>query len=40
MAAQTPRKPNMLVIWGDDIGQSNISADSKGMLGYRPQQRP
>ena len=28
----------MLVIWGDDIGQSNVSAYSKGMLGYRPQQ--
>jgi arylsulfatase A-like enzyme len=21
-----PTKPNILVIWGDDIGQSNISA--------------
>jgi arylsulfatase len=27
-------KPNVLVIWGDDIGQSNISAYSKGMMGY------
>ena len=35
MAEQTPRKPNILVIWGDDIGQSNISAYSKGMMGYR-----
>jgi arylsulfatase A-like enzyme len=28
-------KPNILVIWGDDIGQSNISAYSRGMMGYR-----
>ena len=35
MAEHTPRTPNMLVIWGDDIGQSNISAYSKGMMGYR-----
>lgn len=27
-------KPNILVIWGDDIGQSNISAYTKGMMGY------
>jgi arylsulfatase len=30
-----PKKPNVLVIFGDDIGQSNISAYSHGMLGYR-----
>src|SRR4030095_9301579 len=34
MGEHTPRKPNILVIWGDDIGQSNISAYSKGMMGY------
>jgi len=28
-------KPNILVIWGDDIGQSNISAYTMGMMGYR-----
>jgi arylsulfatase len=33
--AQTPRKPNILVIWGDDIGQFNISAYNMGMMGYR-----
>ncbi len=27
-------KPNMLVIWGDDIGISNISAYSDGLMGY------
>jgi arylsulfatase A-like enzyme len=29
------KKPNILVIWGDDIGQSNISAYSRGLMGYR-----
>jgi arylsulfatase len=34
--AQTPgKKPNILVIWGDDIGQFNISAYNNGMMGYR-----
>src|SRR6201999_4132263 len=28
-------KPNILVIFGDDIGQSNISAYSMGVMGYR-----
>jgi len=28
-------KPNMLIIWGDDIGQSNISAYTFGLMGYR-----
>jgi arylsulfatase len=29
------RKPNIVIIWGDDIGQSNISAYSMGLMGYR-----
>jgi arylsulfatase len=33
--AQTSAKPNILVIWGDDIGQFNISAYNRGMMGYR-----
>lgn len=33
--AQKDKKPNILVIWGDDIGQSNISAYTLGMVGYR-----
>jgi len=33
--AAEPAKPNILVIWGDDIGQSNISAYTKGLVGYR-----
>lgn len=28
------QKPNILVIWGDDIGISNISAYSSGLMGY------
>jgi arylsulfatase len=28
-------KPNILVIWGDDIGQSNISAYTMGLVGYQ-----
>ena len=30
-----PDKPNIIVIWGDDIGQSNISAYTFGMMGYK-----
>ncbi|MFA3920529.1 arylsulfatase [Ruegeria hyattellae] len=33
--AQDGGKPNILVIWGDDIGQFNISAINRGMMGYR-----
>ncbi|MFZ5780542.1 MAG: arylsulfatase [Pseudomonadota bacterium] len=42
--AQTPpaappaaggRPPNILVIWGDDIGIWNISHNSRGMMGYQ-----
>jgi len=29
------QKPNIVIIWGDDIGQSNISAYSKGLMGYQ-----
>jgi arylsulfatase A-like enzyme len=28
-------KPNIIIIWGDDIGQSNISVYTKGLMGYR-----
>ena len=34
-AAYAQDKPNMLIIWGDDIGQSNISAYTFGLMGYR-----
>ena len=30
-----PRKPNILVIWGDDIGIHNISAYNLGLMGYK-----
>ena len=33
--ASTGKKPNILVIWGDDIGQFNISAYNMGMMGYK-----
>jgi arylsulfatase A-like enzyme len=32
-AQEKAKKPNILVIWGDDIGISNISAYHRGMLG-------
>lgn len=28
------KKPNILIIWGDDIGISNVSAYSNGLMGY------
>ena len=34
-ATPSGRKPNILVIFGDDIGYWNISAYSKGMMGYK-----
>lgn len=33
--AQAADKPNILVIWGDDVGRSNISAYTMGMMGYQ-----
>ncbi|MFL8991100.1 arylsulfatase [Pseudomonas sp. QLc11A] len=35
MAANAADKPNILVIFGDDIGQTNISAYSMGVVGYK-----
>jgi arylsulfatase A-like enzyme len=34
-AASNGGKPNILVIFGDDIGQTNISAYSFGVVGYK-----
>ena len=34
-ASAQEKRPNIVIIWGDDIGQSNISAYSKGMMGYQ-----
>ena len=28
------KKPNIFVIWEDDIGISNISQNNRGMMGY------
>jgi arylsulfatase len=33
--AQAQDKPNILVIWGDDIGWMNTSAYNRGMMGYK-----
>ena len=35
LAAQAQPAPNILVIWGDDIGITNVSAYSDGIMGYR-----
>jgi arylsulfatase len=34
-ALAQPAKPNILVIWGDDIGVFNLSAYNMGMMGYK-----
>ena len=34
-APASGRKPNIVVIFGDDIGQSNLSAYTMGLMGYR-----
>ena len=34
-AAAATDKPNILVVWGDDIGQSNISNYTRGLMGYK-----
>lgn len=31
----TDKKPNILVLWGDDIGWYNISHNNRGAMGYR-----
>ena len=35
MAQAKTDKPNILVVWGDDVGQSNISAFTHGLVGYK-----
>ena len=34
-AAMAAEKPNILVIWGDDVGVHNISAYNHGIMGYQ-----
>jgi len=33
-AGSEQSKPNILVIWGDDVGYWNVSAYNQGMMGY------
>jgi arylsulfatase A-like enzyme len=35
MASTDKKKPNILIIWGDDIGWFNVSAYNHGIMGYR-----
>jgi arylsulfatase len=35
VGAQQQQRPNIVIIWGDDIGQSNVSAYSRGLMGYQ-----
>jgi arylsulfatase len=35
LRAADAKKQNIVIIWGDDIGQSNISAYTKGLMGYK-----
>lgn len=35
LSAQKNKKPNVLVIWGDDIGWANISCYNHGIMGYK-----
>ena len=32
---QIQKKPNILILWGDDIGYWNLSAYNQGMMGYK-----
>ena len=33
--AQQQQRPNIVIIWGDDIGQSDVSAYSHGLMGFK-----
>jgi hypothetical protein len=35
LSSSAQSKPNILVVWGDDVGQSNISAYTRGLVGYK-----
>src|SRR5208283_6000864 len=35
IASAQQKKPNIVIIWGDDIGQTDISAYSMGLMGFR-----
>jgi arylsulfatase len=33
-AAAQQQRPNIVIIWGDDIGLSDVSAYSQGLMGF------
>ena len=33
--AQQQQRPNIVIFWGDDVGQSDISAYSHGLMGFK-----
>lgn len=35
VTARQSKKPNILIIWGDDIGGFNVSAYNQGVMGYK-----
>jgi arylsulfatase A-like enzyme len=35
MSKSKQKQPNILVIWGDDIGITNLSCYSHGLMGYQ-----
>src|SRR5437762_14100225 len=35
IALAQAKKPNILVVFGDDVGQTNVSAYTMGLMGYR-----
>lgn len=34
-AASAADRPNIVIIWGDDVGQANVSAYTHGVMGYK-----
>jgi arylsulfatase len=34
-AEPAAKRPNILVIWGDDVGMTNISFNTRGLMGYQ-----
>jgi arylsulfatase A-like enzyme len=36
---EIPKKPNLLVIWGDDIGISHLNCHTLGLMGFKTPKR-